>query len=48
MGLLVKQQHADGKTRQTQLEIEAQGWCRPNYPQKEAIYLVFMSWRWHG
>jgi hypothetical protein len=31
------------KTRQTQLEIEAQGWCRPNYPQKEAIYLVFMS-----
>jgi hypothetical protein len=24
-----------GKTRQTQLEIEAQGWCRQNYPRKK-------------
>jgi len=34
----VQWQHADEeKTRQTQHEIEAQEWCRQNYPQKGAI-----------
>lgn len=27
-------QHADGKTGQTQLGIEAQGWCRPKLSLK--------------
>lgn len=29
-------QHADGKTGQTQLGIEAQGWCRPKLSPKRS------------
>ena len=40
-------QHADGKTGQTQLEIEAQGWRRPKLSPKRSnlpsLYVATMT-----